>query len=49
MRYSDQQRIQKIYEKAILLNEYILSHQIKKEELLTEISSLMWSLKNCLF
>ena len=41
MKYSDQQRIKKIYEKAILLNEYIVSHQIKKEELLTEIS-LQW-------
>lgn len=41
MKYSDQQRIQKIYEKAVTLREYIVSHQIKKEDLLTEIS-LQW-------
>ena len=41
MKYSDQQRIKKIYEKAILSNEYIVSHQIKTEELLTEIC-LQW-------
>ena len=41
MKYSDQQRIQKIYENAVRLNEYIVGHQIKKEELLTEIP-LQW-------
>lgn len=30
MKYSDQQRVQKIYEKAVELNEYIVGHQIKK-------------------
>lgn len=41
MKYTDQQRIQKIYEKAIQLNAYIVSHQIKKDNLLAEIS-LQW-------
>lgn len=41
MKYSDQQRIQKIYEKAVELYEYIADHQIKKEDLLTEIP-LQW-------
>lgn len=37
MKYSDQQRIQKIYENAVKLHEYIVVHQIKKADLLTEI------------
>lgn len=41
MKYSDQQRIQKIYEKSVELYDYILAHQIKKEELLTE-TPLQW-------
>lgn len=41
MRYSDQQRIQKIYEKSVELYEYIVGHQVKKEELLTE-TPLQW-------
>lgn len=41
MKYTDQQRIQKIYEKAAELYEYIVGHQIKKEDLLTEIP-LQW-------
>ena len=41
MKYSDQQRVQKIYEKAVRSNGYIVSHQIKKEELLMEIP-LQW-------
>lgn len=41
MKYSDQQRIQKIYEKAVELQEYIVRHQIKKEDLLTE-KPLQW-------
>lgn len=41
MKYSDQQRIQKIYENAVKLQEYIIEHHIKKEELLMEIS-LQW-------
>ena len=36
MKYSDQQRIQKIYEKAVELYEYIEKHQIKKSDLLTD-------------
>lgn len=41
MMYSDQQRIHKIYEKAVKLYDYIVDHQIKKEDLLAEIS-LQW-------
>ena len=41
MKYSDHQHIQKIYENAIKLTEYIIEHQIKKEDLLSEIS-LQW-------
>ena len=37
MKYSDQQRIHKIYENALKLYKYIADHQIKKEDLLTEI------------
>lgn len=31
MKYSDPQRIQKIYEKSVELYNYIVGHQIKKE------------------
>lgn len=41
MKYSDQQRVQKIYAKAVELYEYIIGHQIKKEDLLTE-TPLQW-------
>lgn len=41
MKYSDQQRIQKIYENAVQLQKYIIEHHIKKEDLLMEIS-LQW-------
>ncbi len=41
MKYSDQQRIQKIYEKAVELYEYIVRQKIRKEDLLTEIP-LQW-------
>lgn len=41
MKYSDHQRIRKIYEKASELYGYIVSHQIKKEDLLTE-TPLQW-------
>lgn len=41
MKYSDEQRIQKIYKNAVKLYEYILGHQIKKEDLLREFS-LQW-------
>lgn len=41
MKYSDQQRVQKIYEKAVELNVYIVGHQIKKEDLLAQ-TPLQW-------
>lgn len=41
MKYSDQQRIQKIYENAVKLYNYISEHQIKKKDLLEEFS-LQW-------
>lgn len=41
MKYSDQQRVQKIYEKAVELNVYIVEHQIKKEDLLAQ-TPLQW-------
>ena len=41
MKHTDQQRIQKIYEKSVELYEYIVRHQIKKEHLLAEIP-LQW-------
>lgn len=41
MKYSDQQRIQKIYEYGTKLNDYIVHNQITKEDLLNEIS-LQW-------
>lgn len=41
MKYSDQQRLQKIYEKSVELYEYIVGHQVKKEELLTQ-TPLQW-------
>ncbi len=41
MKYSDHQRIRKIYEKASELYGYIVNHQIKKEDLLTE-TPLQW-------
>ncbi|MCI9369118.1 MAG: DUF86 domain-containing protein [Lachnospiraceae bacterium] len=41
MKYSDEQRIKKIYETALKLNEYITENNIKKEDLLTEIH-LQW-------
>lgn len=41
MKYSDGQRIKKIYENAVKLREYITGHNIKKEDLLTDIP-LQW-------
>lgn len=41
MKYSDQQRIQKIYENALKLYDYIVEHQVKKKDLVAEIS-LQW-------
>lgn len=41
MKYSDRQRIEKIYEKAIKLHEYIIENNIKKEDLLADVP-LQW-------
>lgn len=41
MKYSDEQRIEKIYENAVRLHKYIENNDIKKENLLTEIP-LQW-------
>ena len=41
MKYSDQQRICKIYENATKLYNYILENKLKKEDLLSEFS-LQW-------
>lgn len=41
MKYSDRQRIQKIYEYAVKLNDYIEGNQIRKEDLLSE-TTLQW-------
>lgn len=41
MKYSDEQRIKKIYENAVQLHEYIVSNNIEKRDLLTNIP-LQW-------
>lgn len=41
MKYSDGQRINKIYENAVKLHEYITNNNIKREDLLTNIP-LQW-------
>lgn len=41
MKYSDGQRIKKIYENAVKLHEYIVSNNIKKNDLLT-YTPLQW-------
>lgn len=41
MKYSDEQRIKKIYENAVKLHKYIENNGIKKEDLLTEVP-LQW-------
>ena len=41
MKYSDRQRVKKIYENASKLYGYIEEHKIKKEDLLNEFS-LQW-------
>lgn len=41
MKYTDSQRIRKIYEKAVKLQEYIADNQVEKEALLTE-TALQW-------
>lgn len=37
MKYSEEQRIKKIYENAVKLHEYIISNNIKKEDLVTDV------------
>ncbi|HBZ02350.1 MAG TPA: hypothetical protein DEO83_00865 [Lachnospiraceae bacterium] len=41
MKYTDEQRLQKIYDNAIKLNQYLKEHSIKREDLLTDYS-LQW-------
>ena len=41
MKYSDEQRIKKIYESAIKLHEYFLENNVKKADLLENIP-LQW-------
>lgn len=41
MKYSDEQRIKKIYENAVKLYEYITANNVKKDDLLTDIH-LQW-------
>lgn len=41
MKYSDGQRIKKIYENAVKLHEYIVKNSIKREDLLIDIP-LQW-------
>ena len=41
MKYSDQQRVQRIYDNAVKLHEYIKDNQVKKEDLLRE-TALQW-------
>ncbi|MCM1253580.1 MAG: DUF86 domain-containing protein [Clostridium sp.] len=41
MKYSDEQRIKRIYENAIKLHEYIVTHNVSKKDLLTDIP-LQW-------
>ena len=41
MKYSDEQRIQKIYKNAVKLQDYIRSNRVKKEDLLTS-TPLQW-------
>ena len=41
MKYSDRQRIKKIYENAVKLHEYIIENAIQKNDLLTD-TPLQW-------
>ncbi len=41
MKYSDEQRLKKVYENAIKLHEYIICNNISKEDLLTDVP-LQW-------
>ena len=36
MKYSDQQRVQRIYDNAVKLYEYIKDNKVNKEDLLNE-------------
>ena len=38
MKYTDQQRLQKIYDNAKKLCEYIRNHDVKREDLLSDYS-----------
>ncbi len=38
MKYSDQQRVQKIYDNAVKLHDYIRKNKVSKEDLLKELS-----------
>ena len=38
MKYSDQQRVQKIYDNAVRLHDYIRENHVSKEDLLKELS-----------
>lgn len=38
MRYSDKQRIQKIYQKASQLHDYVTANNIKKDDVMTDFS-----------
>ena len=48
MKYSDQQRIVKIYEYASKLNAYIKEHHVTQEEVLTDFS-LQWLITTPLY
>ena len=41
MKYSDEQRLQKIYEKGNMLLEYIRDHDVKKDNLMND-TALQW-------
>ena len=41
MKYSDEQRMKKIYENAVKLHEYITEKHIQREELLTN-TPMQW-------
>ena len=41
MKYSDQQRVQRIYDNAVKLYGYIMDNQVKKEDLLKK-TALQW-------
>ena len=41
MKYTDRQRIQKIYEYAMKLNRYVKDHEVTRETLLSD-ETLQW-------